>query len=256
MTKIIGFIPARMAASRFPGKPLKKILKIPLIEHVMIRSSFYKKWDDLLVTTCDNEIRKFAESKNFQVVMTSNKHNRALDRVAEAVTKLKYKVALKDIIVCVQGDEPLLSPKMIKCVVDPILKNKNVPATVLALKINDRDMWQNKDIVKIIHNNEGKILYTSRVPVPYLKDGFDNNINLKRIGGIFAFRWKYLKEFVNFPETFLEKIEACDSNRVLDMNFSQYIAPYNAKHSYSVDSPQDIKTVEKLLRKDDLFKKY
>ena len=256
MNKVIGIIPARMAASRFPGKPLHKILKKPMIEHVMMRSRFFKNWHDLFVTTCDHEIKKFAESKNFKVIMTSKNHKRALDRVAEAVTKIKYKIALNDIIVCVQGDEPMLTPEMIKCVIEPIKKNKQIPATVLALKINSREMWENKDIVKIIHNQKGQILYTSRVPVPFLKNGFDPSKNIKRVGGIFAFRWKYLREFVNFPETYLEKEEACDSNRILDMNFSQYIAPHNPKYSYSVDSPNDVKYVEKFLKKDSLYGSY
>lgn len=256
MNKVIGIIPARMAASRFPGKPLFKILKKPMIEHVMLRAKFYKGWNDLLVTTCDKEIKKFAESKDFSVIMTSNKHKRALDRVAEAASKLRYKLSSNDIIVCVQGDEPMLTPDMIKSVVNPMKKNKLIPATVLALKIKDKAMWENNDIVKIIHNKAGKILYTSRVPLPYLKHGFSDKYNIRRVGGIFAFRWKYLKEFVNFPETFLEKIEACDSNRVLDMEFSQYIAPFTPKYSYSVDSPKDIKYVEKYLKKDNLYGKY
>ena len=256
MSKVIGIIPARMAASRFPGKPLYTILKKPMIEHVMMRSSFFKNWHDLFVTTCDQEIRQFAESKNFKVIMTSKKHKRALDRVAEAVSKIKYKINLNDIIVCVQGDEPMLTPAMIKCVIDPIKKNKNIPATVLALKISDREMWENKDIVKIVHNQNGKILYTTRVPVPFLKNGFDSSKDIRRVGGIFAFKWKYLREFVNFPETYLEKVEACDSNRILDMNFSQYIAPHDPKYSYSVDSPQDVKYVEKFLKKDSLYRRY
>ena len=93
MNKVIGIIPARMAASRFPGKPLFKILKKPMIEHVMLRAKFYKGWNDLLVTTCDKEIKKFAESKDFSVILTRIKHKMAFDRVAEAASKLRYKLS-------------------------------------------------------------------------------------------------------------------------------------------------------------------
>ena len=86
--KIIGLIPARMAASRFPGKPLHPILGRPMIEHVFERAKLFPRWDALAICTCDEEIRQFAESKGYPVVMTSDTHTRALDRVAEAATWL------------------------------------------------------------------------------------------------------------------------------------------------------------------------
>jgi len=254
--KIYGFIPARMAASRFYGKPLHPILGKPMLEHVYLRAKMYTKWSNLLVATCDKEIKDFCLKNNYPFIMTSSKHNRALDRVAEAAFKMNNKIKDNDIVVCVQGDEPMLEPKMIQSVIDPILSDKNKPCTVLAMHIDNEKIWKNPDTVKIIHNEAGKVLYTSRSPIPHNKTGFSKSIKARRIYGIFAFRWKYLDLFVRHKETELEKIEACDSNRILDMKYDQYIAPFPPRKSFSVDSPNDIGLVEKHLRYDKFYRKY
>ena len=106
--KTYGIIPARMGSSRFPGKPLHPIAGKPMIEHVYARAKLSWDWDMLCIATCDEEIRDFSEKKGFPVVMTSDKHVRALDRVAEAYEILAEPKTDDDIVVCVQGDEPLL----------------------------------------------------------------------------------------------------------------------------------------------------
>ena len=254
---IFGIVPARMAASRFPGKPLYLIHGRPMVEHVYLRANMYKGWNKLVLATCDQEIEQFATSKNIPVVMTGDHHTRALDRVAEAVEHLGEPVADGDIVVCVQGDEPMLRPDMIDAVVSPLLENGSIPATVLAIHITEESLWLNPDTVKIIHNDSGEILYTSRAPVPYCKGEFSSELMARRVAGIFAFRWEYLKAFTAHAETRLEQLESCDSNRILDMPFRQYIAPYPGIISYSVDSPRDIEYVEKHMMSDgywDLYK--
>ncbi|MDI7217537.1 3-deoxy-manno-octulosonate cytidylyltransferase [Leptospira santarosai] len=254
--RTIGIIPARMAASRFPGKPMYPILGRPMVEHVFHRAKLYQGWDELVIATCDEEILNFAKSKNFSVFMTGSHHTRALDRVAEAGTMFKQELADDDIVVCVQGDEPMLAPDMIEAVIAPLKMHKFIPATVLAMHITEEDIWRNPDTVKIIHNEKGEVLYTSRMALPYCKGEFSPELGARRIYGIFAFRWKYLKEFTKHPETRLEKLEACDSNRILDMDFTQYIAPYPYIKSYSVDSPSDITLVENHIKHDKYFQMY
>ena len=100
----------------------------------------------------------------------------------------------------------------------------------------------------------GEVLYTSRAPLPYTKNGFSPELMARRIYGIFSFRWKYLKAFTMHPETRLEQLEACDSNRVLDMPFRQRIAPYSYVPSFSVDSISDIKLVEEYMLSDKYWK--
>jgi 3-deoxy-manno-octulosonate cytidylyltransferase (CMP-KDO synthetase) len=254
--KIIGVIPARMAASRFPGKPLYQILGRAMVEHVHLRAKMYDGWDSLVLATCDEEIEQFAKSKDIPVVMTGSHHTRALDRVAEAVERIGDPVEDSDIVVCVQGDEPMMRPDMIDAVVAPLLADPETPCTVLAMHIDDESIWRNPDTVKIIHNAAGEVLYTSRTPVPYCKGAVSAELMARRIYGIFAFRWKYLKAFTAHDETRLEKLEACDSNRILDMPFRQYIAPYPYIKSFSVDSPEDIELVERHMTADEYWSLY
>jgi 3-deoxy-manno-octulosonate cytidylyltransferase (CMP-KDO synthetase) len=227
-----------------------------MIEHVFKRASLYSKWAELVLATCDEEIKNFSNGKNIPVIMTSSVHTRALDRVAEAVELINCSVDEEDIIVCVQGDEPMLRPDMIDAVVDPLVLDINKAGTILAMHIVEESVWKNPDTVKVVSNDEGEVLYTSRAEIPYCKGNFSPELNARRIGGIFAFRWKYLKQFTAHPETRLETLESCDSNRVLDMNFRQHIAPYPHRSFYSVDSPEDIEIVEKFMRIDDLFNQY
>lgn len=249
--KVIGIVPARMAASRFPGKPLAKIAGRAMLEHVFERARLYDGWDTLVLATCDDEIREFGAKHDYTTVLTGAHHTRALDRVAEAAEKLEAED--NDLVVCVQGDEPMLVPEMIAAVVDPIMRNENIPATVLAVHITDESVWLNPDTVKIASNASGEILYTSRAPIPYAKNGFSEELGAHRVSGIFAFRWSRLRAFTEHPETRLEKLEACDSNRILDMSFRQVVAPFPATPFYSVDSPQDIELVESAMKNDPLL---
>jgi 3-deoxy-manno-octulosonate cytidylyltransferase (CMP-KDO synthetase) len=226
-----------------------------MVEHVFCRAKKYAKWDSLVLATCDHEIVSFADSKSIPVVMTGSHHTRALDRVAEAATKVAD-LSDDDIVVCVQGDEPMMVPEMIDAVVEPLLTRREVPCVVLAMHIIDEAIWRNPDTVKIIHNQNGEVLYTSRAPVPYCKSAFSQDLMARRIYGIFSFRWKYLKAFTEHPETRLEQLEACDSNRILDMSFRQFIAPFHAMKSFSVDSPSDIELVEVHMKADPLWGSY
>jgi 3-deoxy-manno-octulosonate cytidylyltransferase (CMP-KDO synthetase) len=253
--KIIGLIPARMAASRFPGKPLHPILGRPMVEHVYERAKLFPRWDALAICTCDEEIRRFAESKGYPVIMTSDTHTRALDRVAEAATKCGIDIADDTIVLNVQGDEPMMHPDMIAATIKPMEDNAAVRGTMLAMDIIDEEQYRNPDTVKLIHDLDGRVLYTSRAPVPYCK-AFSPALGAQRIYGIFGFRWEFLRLFTSLAPSPLEIKEACDSNRLYDYGYHQYIAPYPFRPSYSVDSPQDIGTVERAMEQDPLWGQY
>ncbi len=257
MTKIIGIIPARMAASRFPGKPLHPILGRPMIEHCFERAKKFKAWDGLFIATCDEEIRTFAKLKGYPVIMTADTHTRALDRVAEAIEKCGLDVDENDLVLNVQGDEPMMHPDMIEAVIKPMKERNHIHGTILAMDIVDEEQYQNPDILKIIHDLEGRVLYTSRRPIPYCKPGmFSADLGAKRIYGIFGFRWHFLKLFTGLAQSPLELAEACDSNRLYDNGYHQYIAPYPYRPSFSVDSPEDLQRVERHMKNDPLWGKY
>lgn len=253
--KIFGFVPARMQASRFPGKPMFPLCGRPMVEHCFERARLYPKWDGLFLCTCDTEIADFGKSKNWPVVWTKDTHTRALDRVAEAAANCGAGVADDDIVVCVQGDEPMLHPDMIAAVVQPLADDAQVFGTMLAVHVTDEAMYRNPDIVKIAHDRQGNVLYTSRSPIPYCKT-FGPELEARRVGGIFGFRWRTLKLFTQTPESPLEIKEACDSNRICDNGWRQRIAPYPAVSYFSVDSPSDAGLVEAHMKADPLWGKY
>jgi 3-deoxy-manno-octulosonate cytidylyltransferase (CMP-KDO synthetase) len=214
----------------------------------------YDRWDDLFITTCDEEIRAFAEDKDYPVIMTADTHTRALDRVAEAA-EICGDVADDDIVVCVQGDEPLLGPDMLEAVIQPFFDDGDVEGTLLSVPIPDEETFLNPDMVKLVHDLKGDVLFTSRAPIPYAKK-FGPDIGAKRVGGIFGFRWHFLKWFTGLPESPLEIAEACDSNRIYDNGRRQRAAPAPARPYLSVDSPEDVARVEAVIRDDDLWGRY
>jgi len=253
--KTIGIVPARMAASRFPGKPLHLISGRPMLEHCYARAALYDGWDVLAVATCDQEIADFGQDKGYRVIMTADTHTRALDRTAEAAANCGVDLADDDIVVCVQGDEPLLAPDMIEAVVNPFYEDASIHGTMLAVPIHDEETFLNPDIVKIAHDMKGDVLYTSRSPIPYCKT-FSPQLGAKRVGGIFGFRWHFLKWFTQTAESPLEIAEACDSNRICDNGFRQRMAPIPYRPYVSVDSPADVARVEAVIEADALWGKY
>jgi 3-deoxy-manno-octulosonate cytidylyltransferase (CMP-KDO synthetase) len=215
----------------------------------------YPKWDGLYLATCDEPIAEFAASKQWPTVMTADTHTRALDRVAEAAAKCGQDLGPDDVVVCVQGDEPMLHPDMIAASIQPLLDDAAAKCTVLAMEIVDDEVFRNPDTVKIIHDMEGNVLYTSRSPVPYTKS-FSPALGARRIYGIFAFRWHFLQKFTSLPESPLELKESCDSNRIMDHGYRQKVAPYPFRPSFSVDSPEDTGVVEKHMMTDELWGRY
>jgi 3-deoxy-manno-octulosonate cytidylyltransferase (CMP-KDO synthetase) len=253
--KIVGVVPARMASSRFPGKPLAPICGRPMVEHVYERAKMFGRWDALYLATCDAEIAEFGREKGYPVVMTADTHTRALERVAEAAERGDVDLAETDYVVCVQGDEPMMKPDMIDAVLRPLDDDASVEGTILAMEIVDDDLFRNPDTVKIVHDLAGDVLYTSRAPVPYCKT-LTPEVGARRIYGIFGFRWQFLKWFVETPESRLEILEACDSNRICDSGRRQRIAPYPHVPSFSVDSPADLEKVAAHMQSDPFWGKY
>lgn len=243
-----------MKATRFPGKPLKKIINKPMLYHVYERAKLFKKWSGLFVCSCDNIIRKYCKKKNYPFIITSKKHRGCLDRVFEAAKKYKRSIKDNDIVVCIQGDEPMLEPYMIRRLLEPF-KKKKVKVTVLALALKKIDDYYNSNLVKLIHDKQGKVLIGTRAPVPFYKNFKKKNYS-KRIVGIFAFRFKYLKKYFTIKPTPLEIIESCDTNRICETFGGFYLSLIKNKLMYAVDTNEDLKKVEKLISKDNCWGKY
>ena len=241
--KTVVIIPARMAATRFPGKPLANILNLPMIEHVRRRVVLCTSVDDVYVATCDEEIKAVVQSYGGKVIMTADTHERCSDRVEEAATHLDA-----DIVVNVQGDEPVIFPESVDDVVKPFITNNGVLCSTLVYPINDRDELTNPNIVKAAVNNKNQVMYLTRAAIPYFKASAD--CPLYKESGIRAFRRDFLHQYSRLSPTPLETVESIDMLRILEHGY-ELIAVVTPHVTLGVDIPEDIALVEKVLREDD-----
>ncbi len=243
-TKVFGYIPTRMGSTRLPGKALMKVTTNTLTEEVYLNCLNFKNWEALKIATCDQEIKDFLKLKNIPYVMTSKSHKRCLDRVCEAAEKNPM-INEKDIIVCIQGDEVMINSKMIKKLIEPF-KFKNCNSTILSMKINNKSEYYDKNVVKLITNNQNQALIGSRSAIPFMKK-FKKGI-AKKIVGIYAFRFKSLLKFKNTKQSFLEKIESCDTNRICETSGDLYAVDYPYQNIIAVDTIKDLKKVRRILK--------
>ena len=167
--KIIAIVPARMASSRFPGKPMKPIHGIPMIGHCYIRTSMSKLLTDCYVATPDRSIDDYIKSIGGDSVMTSHKHKMCHDRVVEAVLKLEKKKFKYDIILNVQGDLPMVFPDMVDELVKPLIKNKNVETTTMIDQILAKKDFFDPNRVKTVIDKNKDLIFVSREPIPSIK---------------------------------------------------------------------------------------
>jgi 3-deoxy-manno-octulosonate cytidylyltransferase (CMP-KDO synthetase) len=240
---IHGVIPVRMNAHRFPGKPLHPIAGKPMVQHVYERSKKYPFFDNLIVATPDLEIITFCDHENIPAIATSHTHNRAMDRVGEAARLLE--VPDDDIVVCIQGDEPLITAELLGELLVPMFDPSSINCAILTMRLIDEEMWRNSDTVKVVHDTQNNVMFTSRAPIPHM-ERFTPNIAL-RIGGVFAFRKWMLDWFISEGESPLEIIESCDSNRICGRGRDQLCVIVPARPYFSVDRIEDVALVEKAM---------
>ncbi len=252
---VIGIIPARMGSSRFPGKPLAKILGIPMIGHIYYRCKMASALNEVYLATCDDEIKQYGESIGAGVVMTSDKHERASDRVAEAMTKVEKASGRKtDIVVMIQGDEPMVMPEMIDLAVRPMLKDKKILVVNLMAPIRTREEFQDPNCIKMAVDNNSDALYFSREPIPSEKK-WDGEIPMFKQVCVIPFRRDFLLKFNSLTPTPLEKVESIDMLRVLEHGYKVKMVLTDYE-TYAVDTPQDLHAVEKQMQNDPLAGKY
>jgi 3-deoxy-manno-octulosonate cytidylyltransferase (CMP-KDO synthetase) len=253
--RIIGIIPARMGSSRFPGKPMKNICGIPMVGHVYLRSKMSKTLDEVYVATCDQEIFDYISSTGGTAIMTKNTHERCGDRVAEALLKVESQTKQRtDIVVLIQGDEPLTHPNMIDEAVGPLLLDKTLLITNLMGNITNEEDWKDPNEVKVVVDKENFALYFSREPIPSNKK-WKGEIPMKKQICIIPHRRDFMLKFNELEPTQLETIESVDMMRVLEHGYK--IKMVQTSHDVcSVDTPDDLAYVETIMRKDPLFMKY
>ncbi|MHB8104016.1 MAG: 3-deoxy-manno-octulosonate cytidylyltransferase, partial [Dehalococcoidales bacterium] len=246
---VIGIIPARMGSSRFPGKPLAKILGIPMIGHIYHRCKMAATLNDVYLATCDEEIMQYAASINAKAMMTSDKHERASDRVAEATGKIEKMTGKKvDIVVMIQGDEPMVMPEMINQAVQPMLQDKKILVANLLAPIKTQEEFEDPNSIKVVVDNNGDALYFSREPIPSQKK-WKGEIPMFKQVCIIPFRRNFLSEFNRLTPTPLEKVESIDMLRVLEHGHKVKMVLTDFE-TYSVDTPEDLLSVAERMKND------
>ena len=236
MKKALGVIPARYHSHRFPGKPLASILGKPMIQRVYERALSSKQLSRLIIATDDERIQKACQDFGAEVWMTSGHHNSGTERVAEVAEKINT-----PIIINIQGDEPLIRGELIDHLVST-LEDRSIPMVTAAARINDFNRFKDQNTVKVVVDREGFALYFSRSPLPsQAQDSFLQHI------GIYGYQREFLLQFHSLPPSRLEKSERLEQLRALENGFRIKVIEW-PHFTLSVDSPQDIIRVEKLLR--------
>lgn len=258
--KIIGVIPARYGSTRFPGKPLAKILGKPMIQWVYEGAQKSKLLEEIYVATDDYRIMNVVKNFGGKAVMTSKHHKSGTDRIGEVVKKIKA-----DIIVNIQGDEPLISAKDIDKTVKVLIDNKDINVSTLATQFCNIDELYNVNKVKVVFDKNHNALYFSRSIIPFQKLIFQNysegktkwlsNKSVNRIFlknyylhiGLYVYRREFLLKFINMNQSRLEKLEKLEQLRILE-NEEKIKIIISKNSPVSIDTPEDIKMILKKLK--------
>jgi len=232
-------IPARMASSRYPGKPLVPIMGLTMVEHVR-RRTLLANVDHVVVATCDQAIVDTVERAGGRAVMTMDSHERCTDRVEEAMQKLEG-----DIVAMVQGDEPLLIPEAVRMVTQPLVADSNVDVVNLLSPLESDADYGNPNIVKAVCNLRGDVMYLTRAPVPHFREQL--TVPVYRQTGIMGFRTTFLHRYSHLPETALERAESVDMLRVLEHG-TRIVGVVANYVTLGVDRPGDVALIEAAIR--------
>jgi 3-deoxy-manno-octulosonate cytidylyltransferase (CMP-KDO synthetase) len=252
---IVAVIPARMGSSRFPGKPLAEIHGMPMIGHVFKRTAMCSLLTATYVATCDQEIFDFVLSAGGKAVMTADTHEHCTDRTAEALEAIEIETGERvDIVVMVQGDEPMVSPGMIEASVQAMLDDPSVNVVNLMTEMKTTAEFEDPNEVKVVTDLKNNALYFSREPVPSRKKGVDV-VPMRKQVCIIPFRRDYLLKFNAMPETPLERIESVDMMRILEHGEPVRMVAVETD-SLSVDTPEDLARVVEMMGEDSLRSEY
>lgn len=238
-TKCAVIIPARYASTRFPGKPLAILAGKPMIQHVY-EKALASCADKVVVATDDQRIADAVANFGGEAVMTSPDHPSGTDRIAEALCKLGGEY---EVVINVQGDEPLIPTSVIDELIDVMKNDQNIPMATVAVPGNRETMTENN--VKVVFGTDRKALYFSRSMIPFLRQG-GSECGVWLHWGIYAYRKEALEKFVTLPPGALENAEKLEQLRALENGISIYVVTSELQ-SIGVDTPEDLAAAEERL---------
>jgi 3-deoxy-manno-octulosonate cytidylyltransferase (CMP-KDO synthetase) len=234
-------IPARWASSRFPGKPLADLAGRPMVVRVCERAA-QSGAASVHVATDDERIASAVRAAGHGIVMTRADHPSGTDRIAEAASLLKLEN--RDIVVNVQGDEPLISPKLIAQVAQLLERLKDASVSTACHAIHDEPSLASPNVVKVVMDAQGYALYFSRSRIPYPRE---QGGVCYRHAGIYGYRVEFLKRYAALAASPLEKAEALEQLRMLWHGYRIAVAVSEAEIPPGVDTPQDLEAVRRML---------
>lgn len=244
-------IPARYGSQRLPGKPLLDLAGQTMIERVY-RCAQKSAATRVVVATDHQDIFDVVMAFGGEVVMTSSDHQSGTDRLAEVVTQLK--LLDDDVVVNVQGDEPLMPAVVINQVAENLCQHDKASAATLSEPINDVNNVFNPNAVKVVRNLQGMAMYFSRASIPWDRDAYNqspphmsNDELTQRHIGIYAYKVSLLKAFVTWPMSALEKVEKLEQLRILDHGHLIHVEPAAVNVPAGIDTPDDLERVSALL---------
>ena len=248
MNKATAIIPARYASTRFPGKPLVLIHGLPMIQHVYQRVAQAETVARVVVATDDLRIEQAVKAFGGEVVMTRSDHPTGTDRLAEVAEQLDA-----ELIVNVQGDEPLINPQMVDQAVAPLLADPTLKMGTLASQIDAIEDFYNPNVVKVVKDNQGLALYFSRAPIPWPRDLTREQlaeslaeVALYRHIGLYVYRRDFLLQYPHLPKTHLESLENLEQLRALELGVQLHVAETEFA-CHGVDTPEDLERVARLM---------
>ncbi len=239
-------IPARYASTRLPGKPLLDIAGKPMLQHVYERA-LQSEASAVYIATDDERIYKAAQSFTSNVCMTCDQHQSGTDRIQEVAAQLS--LAKDEVVVNVQGDEPLIPPSAINQVAKSLVDHPDAGIASLYELINTQDEFTNPNIVKVVTDNAGFALYFSRASIPFLRDA-NESIKPpfgKRHIGIYAYRVATLNDYVNWQQAPLEISERLEQLRAMSHGVRIHMQEAKEQMPAGVDTAEDLEAVRKFL---------
>lgn len=243
---VIAVIPARYGSERLPGKPLADIGGKTMIQHVFERAAEASLVNEVLVATDDERIAEAVRAFGGAAVVTPDDIKSGTDRIAFVARNLQG----ADIIVNVQGDEPLLPPAMIDEAIQPLLRDRSITTGTLIRRIDTEADLMNPNVPKVVIDNEGMCLYFSRSPIPYVREAASTEWLARHVYyrhiGLYVHRREFLLRYASLPQTPLECAEKLEQLRILEHGF-QIKAVVTTHDSVSVDTPEDLERVRKMM---------
>ena len=241
-------IPARYQSSRLEGKPLLDIAGIPMVIHV-VKQSLKSKANEVVVATDDQNIFDVVVKYGFKAMMTKTSHKSGTDRIAEVVNSMGW--SDNEIVVNVQGDEPLIDPLLINQVAEYLDLKRDILVSTACYSISDYNDFINPNNVKVVLDKNSHALYFSRAPIPFPRDEFSQKIIGKdgfyKHIGIYAYRAKFLKDYKNLRQAILEDIEKLEQLRILYAGYKIGVVTSKDAPMSGVDTPEDLAKLRKLL---------